>query len=153
MIVAFEVPGEPTAAKRPRFAHRGKFTKVYDPDTNVEWKRHIRDSFLHTVPDDVLHDAPFPRGIPLAMSVEFRFSRKKSHFGTGRNLNKLKASAPAFHTVKPDVDNLLKLVKDALNGLVYADDSQVCRYDLAVKRYDDRPRTVIRIYPAEPEPE
>lgn len=151
--MAFEVPGEPTAAKRPRFAKRGKFAKVYDPDTNVEWKRHIRDSFLHSVPDDVLAEAPFPRGLPLAMSVEFHFARKKAHFGTGRNQNKLKDSAPTFHTVKPDVDNLLKLVKDALNGLAYADDSQVCRYDCASKCYGDRPRTVIRIYPAGPEPE
>lgn len=27
---------------------------------------------------------------------------------------------------KPDLDNLVKLVKDALNGIVYDDDSQVC---------------------------
>ena len=30
------------------------------------------------------------------------------------------------HTFKPDADNIAKLVKDALNGVAYADDAQVC---------------------------
>ena len=50
-----------------------------------------------------------------------------------------------------DMDNLEKLVKDALNGVAWCDDSQVT--DCAkVKRIDAaRPRTVIRVRPAGPE--
>ena len=52
-----------------------------------------------------------------------------------------------------DLDNLLKLVQDALNGIAWVDDEQIM--DLAAsKRLDrDRPRTDIRIeaYPDEVE--
>ena len=33
---------------------------------------------------------------------------------------------------KPDADNIAKVVSDALNGIVYEDDSQIC--DLNVKK-------------------
>lgn len=36
------------------------------------------------------------------------------------------------HTNKPDVDNLAKLVMDALNGVAYADDKQI--YSLSVSK-------------------
>jgi Holliday junction resolvase RusA-like endonuclease len=59
------------------------------------------------------------------MECIFIFERPKSHFGTGKNSNKLKSSAPAHHIQPPDCDNLKKIVADCLNGLVYKDDSQI----------------------------
>lgn len=49
-----------------------------------------------------------------------------------------------------DLDNLVKLVQDALNGIAWVDDEQIV--DLAAsKRLDrDRPRTDIRIEVCEP---
>jgi Holliday junction resolvase RusA-like endonuclease len=51
-------------------------------------------------------------------------------------------------TKKPDFDNLAYLVTNALKKLVYYDDSQVTDCIIR-KRYDDRPRTVIKIIPLE----
>ena len=46
------------------------------------------------------------------------------------------------HTKRPDLDNLVKLVKDSMNNLFWVDDSQV--YGLgAVKAYGVVPRTVV----------
>jgi Holliday junction resolvase RusA-like endonuclease len=43
-----------------------------------------------------------------------------------------------------DIDNLVKFLFDALNGIVWADDSWI--YEIsAVKRYSTRPRTVIKV--------
>lgn len=39
-----------------------------------------------------------------------------------------------FHVTKPDLDNLIKLVLDALNGIVWEDDSQIVHL-CAKKRY------------------
>lgn len=48
-----------------------------------------------------------------------------------------------------DTDNLAKLVLDSLNGVVWADDSQI--RELRVRRDVDRgrPRTVVRVYELE----
>ena len=48
-------------------------------------------------------------------------------------------------TVKPDWDNIGKLVADALNGIAYDDDK--CIVDAQVRKfYSDQPRTDIIIY-------
>lgn len=46
-------------------------------------------------------------------------------------------------TTKPDLDNYIKMC-DALNGIVWIDDSQVVSI-VAHKRYSDRPRLVIDV--------
>lgn len=47
-------------------------------------------------------------------------------------------------TVKPDWDNLGKLVSDALNGIAYKDDKYVV--DAVVRKfYSDRPRTQVTV--------
>ena len=62
-----------------------------------------------------------------------------------RNIGKLKASAPQYHTVKRyDTDNLLKWVLDCLNGMAWKDDCQVVEL-YGKKEYSDNPRTEIKI--------
>ena len=49
--------------------------------------------------------------------------------------------------VKPDIDNVVKLVMDALNGVAYDDDKQVVR-QYAEKRYTDgEPYIAVRVSP------
>jgi Holliday junction resolvase RusA-like endonuclease len=40
-------------------------------------------------------------------------------------------------TSPPDLDNLIKFVLDALNGKLYADDSQIVRFRNVDKNFDD----------------
>lgn len=47
---------------------------------------------------------------------------------------------------RPDLDNIVKLAKDALNGVVYYDDAQIVSLR-AIKRYDEKPRLEIRVEP------
>lgn len=51
-----------------------------------------------------------------------------------------------MHTTKPDGDNILKAMKDALNSVVYADDSQVVKSGIE-KRYGPQPMVVATITP------
>jgi Holliday junction resolvase RusA-like endonuclease len=63
---------------------------------------------------------------PIVVDVAFYMPRPKGHYGTGRNAGQIKASAPAFPTVKPDVDKLARAVLDALKTAgIYRDDAQV----------------------------
>lgn len=78
---------------------------------------------------------PFAGAVTLAMT--FYFPRPKGHFGTGKNAGILKASAPKRHTVKPDLDKIVRAVKDGMTGVVYRDDAQVDEFTKFAKRYAD----------------
>ena len=74
----------------------------------------------------------------------FRMPRPKSHYGTGKNSSKLKDNAPDWHTGKPDLDKLVRCVKDALTGIVWKDDSQVS-FLSAGKIYSEKPGVKIEV--------
>ena len=115
MITQFTVLGLPKPQARPRAVSRGKFVKVYSPGT--EWKEAVKYAASKETP--IASEA-------LQISLEFYFDRPKSHYGTGKNADKLKSSAPKFHTKKPDVDNLAKAVLDACQDAgLFKDDSAV----------------------------
>ena len=81
------------------------------------------------------------------LSMLFIFPRPKKHYGTGRNADKLKASAPHTKTSRPDLDKLIRCVYDALTGVVWKDDSQVVE-SWERKVYGDEPGVQIRILDA-----
>lgn len=107
MIIKTDFP--PTAQKRPRVT---RFV-TYDPSVND--KKDFLKSVLTQLPKE-------PLITPIVMRIEFYFKRPKSHFNSKGELKKL---APLKYTKKPDIDNLLKFVLDALNKTLYVDDAQV----------------------------
>ena len=64
---------------------------------------------------------------PFTMKLDFFFQIPKSW-------SKRKKENAKWHTSRPDTDNLVKGICDALNGIAYKDDSQVC-YMQARKQY------------------
>ena len=62
-----------------------------------------------------------PASVAVTLGITFWFSRPKAHHGT----KGLRASAPAHHTQKPDIDKAVRVVLDALTGIAYRDDAQV----------------------------
>ena len=48
-------------------------------------------------------------------------------------------------TKKPDIDNAIKAIADALNGVAYYDDSQIV-YIEATKHYAEKPQTVVTLW-------
>lgn len=103
---------------------------------------------------------------PLDVAITWSLERPKSHWGTGRNADTLKPSAPAYPATGLDVDKLQRAVFDALQQSgVIRNDAQIID-PLPRKRYaltrdqtiaqgplqDDVlpcPGVVIRIYPKE----
>src|SRR5262245_5562628 len=71
---------------------------------------------------------------PVEVTAEFVFPRPKGHFRTGRRAGELKDSAPYWHTIKPDLDKLMRAIGDALSGTVLHDDSQIATW-MVCKRY------------------
>lgn len=125
MRLSFDVVGTPAPQGSKRGfvnRHTGKVSMVESSSERVRsWRSDVRDAAEKAVADD---GWPLERG-PVAVTVVFRIGRPKGHYGTGRNADVLKASAPPFPAKKPDLDKLARATLDALTGIVFADDEQV----------------------------
>jgi Holliday junction resolvase RusA-like endonuclease len=100
------VHGIPKAQPRPRMTRTGH---TYNPDTAKAWKEAIQAVFL-PIRKEPIDDAVY-------IIVYFYMPRPKG-------MKKQDATAP--HTKKPDIDNLLKAVMDALTDIkIWRDDSLV----------------------------
>jgi len=96
--VCFVVPGEPVSKGRPRLAKGGH---SYTPPRTREAEKRVSDAYR-------LHIGPTPTGQQMVhgrLAVEIVFVCKNRR--------------------KRDVDNMAKLVLDALNGVAYVDDDQI----------------------------
>ena len=115
--IRFKVVGKP----RGKGSLVGRF--AHHPKATVEWESLCR---LQAADEMRARNLPVHEG-PVELYLVVTIHRPKSHYGTGRNARKVKASAPGRmdHTQKPDYDKLARGVTDALTGIVYHDDSQV----------------------------
>jgi Holliday junction resolvase RusA-like endonuclease len=96
----------------------------------------------------VQYDGPLLLG-PLRVELIFYRPRLKGHFGSGRNAEVLKDSAPAYPTSRPDALKLARGVEDALTGIVWRDDAQIVD-EMIGKRWG-KPRCEIKVWPTEHE--
>ena len=83
---------------------------------------------------------------PLELSVIFRFRRPKN-WPTFQLVGVDGGQWGPWHSGKPDLDNLVKLVSDAGNGILWRDDAQIVRLG-AIKVYGAENETVINVFPA-----
>ena len=74
---------------------------------------------------------------PIRVITRFYLARPKHHFGSGKNAERLKPSAPSLPRGTPDLDKLVRAVLDALTGVAFNDDSQVTTL-IASKYYADQ---------------
>lgn len=105
------IPGNPIAKKRPRFARRGKFVTTYNPQVSEEGK------FIVMMQTQLNGHQPIPKGTPIQLQCFFNMPVPDSMPKKYRDIRP--------HTKKPDLDNMIKFVKDCANGILWADDSQV----------------------------
>ena len=66
---------------------------------------------------------PLERNLPLEISIFALFPIPKY---VSRKTKELMLNGRLFPTKKPDADNIIKVILDALNGVAYRDDVQIC---------------------------
>lgn len=132
MEISVTVTGEPVAQGRPRF---NRYTgRAYDPEKSKVYKALVKTMAKKVAP-------PTPVVCPVALVIWIYRSIPKSFTKKQRKAIEGGTLRP---TTKPDVSNIVKGIEDALNGLWYADDSQiVC--SVAGKYYADEPRVHINM--------
>jgi len=111
------IPGEPVSQGRPRFSTHGGFPRAYDPKKSKEGKQSVR-FFVSKAMEE--QDIDILSG-PILMQVQFGIKLPKSQ-------ERKRTPRPRIWRVKkPDLDNLIKLVKDGCSGIVFLDDNQIVK--------------------------
>lgn len=87
--------------------------------------KHPVHRFKRAIAAEIERLAMSPVDGPLGLSLLFRMPRPKNKIWKRRPMPR------ESHSVKPDLDNLAKSVMDAANGLLWYDDSQVMRLEVA----------------------
>lgn len=111
--IILSLNGKPQGKGRPR---HGKGGRVYTPQATKLAEAAVEGAWVEA-------GRPRIEG-PVKIHIWLAVARPKGHYLRDGSLSTAGKRAP-HPTKKPDVDNVLKLVMDALNGKAYHDDAQV----------------------------
>ena len=131
--VQFEVVGELVGKGRPKFSTVNGFPRAYTPTKTKNYESRIKESYLKVSGYKSL------KSLKITVVAYCEPPKSKS--------NKFKEGAYSNQfdpTTKPDIDNILKCVLDALNDVAYADDKQIVELN-ARKCYGHVSRLVVSI--------
>lgn len=117
-----DIQVEPQGKARPRFTKKGR---AYTPQQTKDYEDLIKYEFIRQCGNN-------PTDKPVSLSVTAYFKIPK---GTSKIKSKKMASGLIKPTKKPDADNIIKAVADALNGIAYLDDKQIVECS-CYKKYD-----------------
>jgi Holliday junction resolvase RusA-like endonuclease len=124
--ISFEVTGEPIpqGSKRAWVDKAGNARMTEDAGVRHHtWRTEVTGHARQAMADIGRFGDPFRE--PISCVLVFMFHRPASHYGTGRNAEQVKASAPAYKAKAPDLDKLTRAVWDSLTSVVWVDDGQV----------------------------
>lgn len=130
MRLHITVPGVPESQGSLRHVGRGRLIAQNEGRLKA-WRSAVeaaaREAWAGTDPLDG----------PCKVRLTFRLPRPAGHYGTGRNADRLRPSAPNYPERKKDLDKLIRAVFDALTyAAVWTDDSRAVQV-LALKMYAD----------------
>ena len=137
MEIKFTVPGIPKGKERPRVCRINGRSLTYTPKQTTQYEKLVRASY--TAVSKIFFF--FDKDTPLEISIIALFSIPKS---VGKKLKNSMLTGDILPIKKPDSDNIVKIILDALNGVAYWDDSQVCRVYFE-KIYAEKPETKVII--------
>lgn len=142
--ISFTIYGEPLASNNLKFNRKTGY--AYRPKEHKQRIYSVHEYSEKALLDLGITTFPlFKKDTPLYMSAQLVFPYRKGDYRTGQSSDQLKPNAPRFVTVKKDIDNILKPLKDGMKGVIYFDDSQVCRYTEIEKVYGFTPCTEVTI--------
>lgn len=136
-MIQFTVLGCPVGKGRPKFSTFNGQATAYTPAKTVNYENLVKLS----VQQQQKGLKPFDKDVPLQAHIIAYFPIPKS---TSKKKREAMLNGEIYHTKKPDADNLAKAVLDALNGIAFYDDAQVCEL-IVQKWYSDNPRVEISI--------
>ena len=129
MQYTITIPGKPRGKGRPRFSRTTG--RTYTDDATAVYENLVKTIWMTVVGKRLDGE--------LAVSIEAHYAIPTSK---PKKMQVAMRDGSVRPTTKPDIDNVIKAVPDGLNGVAYADDSQVVALS-ASKCYSDDPRVVV----------
>lgn len=130
--IKFFAPGKPRGKGRPRFsgghAYTDEQTKAYEYQIAANYQRVARG---FRFADDAFVSVQIQQLMPIPKSAT---KAKRAEMLDGRT----------YPRAKPDLDNVIKVVLDALNGVAYKDDARVVGI-YSRKVYSENPGVLVEI--------
>ena len=133
MVYEFKMIGDIVGKARPRMNTRTG--RAYTPTNTKLYEYSLRQWFIR--------DYPYFKPIETRVKVTII-----AYFGIPKSTSKKKEAemlqGNISPTKKPDADNIIKIVLDAMNKFAFKDDTQVTKLEIE-KKYDKTPRIYIKI--------
>jgi Holliday junction resolvase RusA-like endonuclease len=115
-MVTYMVEGNPVGKGRPKFARRGNFVSTYTPTKTRDYEDLIKEAAQKAMGSNEILETPVTVAIYITVPIPQSYSKKRTEAclkGLERPIK------------KPDIDNIAKCFLDAMNEIVYKDDTQV----------------------------
>jgi Holliday junction resolvase RusA-like endonuclease len=126
-MLQFTILGEPIPKQSARHSVNNGKIHSWQPPVVTNAVAHIRQQLIDQLPQDFI---PY-NNQPLSISITFYFIKPQS---TRKNVNE--------KITKPDLDNLQKLVLDAMQGIVYHNDANIVKL-YSYKTFGEKAKTTI----------
>ena len=131
----FEIAGSPIGQGRPKFSTINGHAVAYDPEKSRNYKAYVKLLATQAMKEQGFEMIEGPCSLDILAFFEVPKSKSKKF--KERALEGLERP-----TKKPDLSNIVKGIEDALNGLVYKDDSSIVYLSVG-KYYSDVPRVEV----------
>ena len=107
------IPGKPLGKQRPRVLKTGV---AYTPKQTVNYEAVVRSLYIQ----EYAAEKPFDGPVSMRIKAYYQIPKSASKRKREDMLHGI-----ILPTVRPDVDNISKIITDALNGVAYLDDKQI----------------------------
>lgn len=133
MEYEFEVIGKIKGKARPKV---NTYTlRAYTPQETKDYEELIKQYFILKYPKYI----PIEGRVSVTITACFPIPKNTSKANTESMLNN-KISP----TKKPDIDNIVKIILDALNKIAFKDDNQITKLNVE-KKYAEEEKIVVKI--------
>jgi Holliday junction resolvase RusA-like endonuclease len=136
--INFTIPGPPQGKARPRVVRaKSGISLTYTPDKTVRYEELTRIRYRAAA-----RGFKFADDAQVGIQITARYPIPKSK---SKRVKAAMLAGQIRPAKKPDCDNIVKIVCDALNGIAYRDDAQIVLAQVE-KEYDDEPKTFVRLW-------
>ncbi len=133
MIYEFEVPGKITGKGRPRVNTTTAI--AYTPAKTKEYEELVKQYFI----------IKYRRINPLEGRIKINIT---AYFSVPKNTSKKQEENMLNNAIsptkKPDIDNIAKIILDALNKLAFRDDNQITKLEIE-KKYGTEEKIFVKV--------